>query len=122
MNTTIVSEYDDNEIVNHSSNQHIDSVLAARLSRRSALKGGVGATTAALLGGVSLSACGGGSDDDETPAPEPIRLNFNAVAKSNADLVTVPEGYQVSILHALGDPIHYGDESWKDDGSETAES
>ena len=122
MNTTIVSEYDDNEIVNHSSNQHIDSVLAARLSRRSALKGGVGATTAALLGSVSLSACGGGSDDDETPAPEPIRLNFNAVAKSNADLVTVPEGYQVSILHALGDPIHYGDESWKDDGSETAES
>lgn len=38
MNTTIVSEYDDNEIVNHSSNQHIDSVLAARLSRRSALR------------------------------------------------------------------------------------
>jgi hypothetical protein len=50
MNTTIVSEYDDNEIVNHSSNQHIDSVLAARLSRRSALKGGVGATTAAPTG------------------------------------------------------------------------
>lgn len=121
MNTTTVSEYDDNEIVNHSSNQHIDSVLAARLSRRSALKGGVGATTAALLGSVGLSACGGG-DDDNTPAPEPIRLNFNAVAKGNADLVTVPEGYQVSILHALGDPMQYGDESWKDDGSETAES
>lgn len=118
--TTTVSEYDDNEIVNPSSNQHMDVILAARLSRRSALKGGVGATTAALLGGLSLSACGGGSDDPV--APEPVRLSFSAVAKTHADLVTVPEGYQVSILHALGDPMQFGDESWKDNGLETAES
>lgn len=39
MNTTTVSEYDDNEIVNPSHNAHIGSMLAARLSRRSALKG-----------------------------------------------------------------------------------
>ena len=126
MNTTThtanVSEYDDNEIVNPSDNPHFDSLLATRLSRRSTLKGGIGATTAALLGGVSLSACGGSDDGDDTPTPTPRTLNFTAVAKSSADRVTVPAGYQVSILHALGDPMQFGDESWKDNGSETAES
>ena len=124
MNTTTVSEYDDNEIVNPSHNAHIGSMLAARLSRRSALKGSLGATSAALLGAVSLSACGGSDSYDipVPPIPEAKRLNFNAVAKTNADLVTVPEGYQVSILHALGDPLSFGHESWKDDGSETPES
>ena len=125
MNTTTpVSEYDDNEIVNHSSNPHMDTILAARLSRRGALKGGIGATTAALLGGVGLSACGGSDDDTPAPAPAPTpkSLNFAAVAKTNADTVTVPAGYQVSILHALGDPMMFGDTSWSDAGTETAES
>ena len=125
MNTTTpVSEYDDNEIVNHSSNPHMDTILAARLSRRGALKGGIGATTAALLGGVGLSACGGSDDDTPAPAPapKPKSLNFAAVAKTNADTVSVPAGYQVSILHALGDPMMFGDTSWSDAGTETAES
>ena len=124
MNTTPVSEYDDNEIVNHSSNPHMDTILAARLSRRGALKGGIGATTAALLGGVGLSACGGSDDDTPAPAPAPTpkSLNFAAVAKTNADTVSVPAGYQVSILHALGDPMMFGDTSWSDAGTETAES
>ena len=122
---TPVSIYDDNEIVNHSNNPHMDSILAVRLSRRSTLKGGVGATTAALLGGVGLSACGGGGSDDDEQKPAPVApasLNFQAVAKTNADQATVPAGYQISILHALGDPIHFGDGSWKDDGSETPDS
>ena len=98
MNTTPVSEYDDNEIVNPSSNTHIDTLLAARLSRRHTLKGGIGATTAALLAGVGLPACGGSNDDAPAPAappaPEPRSLNFAAVAKTRADQVTVPAGYQ----------------------------
>ena len=124
MNTTPVSDYDDNEIVNDSPNEHMDTILAARLSRRGALKGGIGATTAALLGGVGLSACGGSDDDTPAPAPapKPKSLNFAAVAKTNADTVSVPAGYQVSILHALGDPMMFGDTSWSDAGTETAES
>ena len=113
------SEYDDNEIVNLTANTHMDDILAVRLSRRTALKGGVSATAGALLGGLSLSACGGGGD---APAATPLTLGFAAVAKNKNDLVTVPEGYQVSILHALGDPMHFGDESWKDNGSESADS
>jgi secreted PhoX family phosphatase len=107
--------YDDNEVVNSSNNLHMDDLLAIRLSRRQTLKGGIGLTASTLLGSLSLTACGG----DTTPG---LSLGFTPVAKNKLDAVTVPEGYQISILHALGDPMMYGDESWKDNGSETAES
>lgn len=113
------NHYDDNAIVNPSGNVHISELWASRLSRRLALKGGVSVTAGALLGGTSLSACGGGTG---TASAAPLKLTFAAVAKNKADKVTVPEGYTVSILHALGDPMHYGDESWKNNGSETADS
>lgn len=111
--------YDDNEIVNPSGNLHMDALIPLRLSRRQALKGGMSVTAAALLGSLSLNACGGSSD---SAAPAGLQLGFSAVAKNKNDLVTVPDGYQVSVLHALGDPLQFGEESWKGDGSESAES
>lgn len=123
------NEYDEDAVVNTSANPSFDDILTARLSRRVALKGGISTTAAALLGGSVLTACGGdgGSDTPPAPAPAPApaagpKIGFTAVAKNKNDLVTAPDGYNVSILHALGDPMHYGDESWKDDGSETADS
>ena len=50
MNTAPASEYDDNEIVNPSANPYIASMPEARLSRRSTLKGGIGAATVAQRG------------------------------------------------------------------------
>lgn len=127
---TNANTYDDDAIVNPSANTHFSEVLDARLSRRTAIKGGLSATTAALFAGTALSGCM--SDDPPAPAPTPapvppappapLKLGFTGVAKNLNDTVTVPDGYQVSILHALGDPLHWGDESWKDDGSETADS
>ncbi len=111
------NEYDDNAIVNASNNLHMNDLLAIRLSRRQTLKGGVGVTASALLGSFTLAACGGSES-----SAAPLTLGFGAVAKNKNDVVTVPEGYQVSVLHALGDPLHFGDESWKNNGSETAES
>ena len=116
------STYDDNEVVNLTGNAHMNDLLVARLSRRSALKGGVSVTASVLLGGMGLSACGGGDSVENLVVTKALTLGFTAVAKNMNDIVTVPEGYQVSILHALGDPLHYGDESWKNDGSEIAES
>jgi secreted PhoX family phosphatase len=81
----------------------------------------VGVTASALLGSFSLAACGGSASSTATPSA-PLALGFGAVAKNKDDVVTVPEGYQVSILHALGDPMHFGDESWKNNGTETADS
>jgi secreted PhoX family phosphatase len=115
------NEYDDNEIVNASNNLHMNDLLAIRLSRRQTLKGGVGVTASALLGSFSLAACGGSASSTATPSA-PLALGFGAVAKNKNDVVTVPEGYQVSILHALGDPMLFGDESWKNNGTETADS
>ncbi|MFM7972291.1 MAG: PhoX family protein, partial [Betaproteobacteria bacterium] len=114
------NHYDDNEVVNSSNNLHFEDILNARLSRRQTVFGGISATTAAVFGTLSLSACGGGQDSG--PESKPLALGFSAVAKNRLDVVTVPDGYQVSILHALGDPLHFGDESWKNDGSESADS
>ncbi len=49
------NEYGDNEIVNPSHNLHINDLLAIRLSRRQTLKGCVGETVTALLGGLGLN-------------------------------------------------------------------
>lgn len=124
LNAATPNTYDDNEIVNPSANAHLNDLAAARLSRRQALKGGLGVTTSVLLGGLSLSACGGGDDATTTPAGQTpaLKLGFTGVAKNKLDVVTVPTGYEVSVLHSLGDPMHWGDASWKNDGSETADS
>ena len=104
---------------NTSSNPDFNSVLSARLSRRSLLRGGVGSATAAFLGGLSLSACGGGDDDPPAPAPGPITtLGFGAVGKSLADAVTVPAGYTATVLYALGDPLTAGTTAFKNDGTD----
>ena len=107
--------YDDNDIVNPSTNTHFQTILEARLTRRQTVFGGISAATAALFGATSLSACGGSGD-------APLALGFPAVAKNKLDVVTVADGYRVSVLHSLGDPLQFGDESWKNDGSETSES
>ena len=112
--------WDDDAVTNTCGNMSFADVAAARMGRRALLRGGIGATAAAMLGGLGLSACGG--DDASAEEPRALRLGFTGVDKNRNDLVTVPAGYQVSILHALGDPLHYGDESWKGDGSETADS
>lgn len=114
-------EFNDGENVNFSDNAHIDDLLAARLNRRLALQGGIGVTTGLLLGGSAMAA-----QDKAGSAPKAkkagLKLGFGSVAKNRDDKVTLPAGYQMTILHALGDPMHWGDESWKGDGSESADS
>ena len=103
---------------NTSSNPSFDSVLQTRLSRRGLLRGSVGTVGTALLGGLGLSACGGG-DDVVPEAAAPALLGFGAVAKSLADVVTVPVGYTSSVLYALGDPLTASASAFKNDGTDT---
>jgi secreted PhoX family phosphatase len=102
--------------LNFSGNPHIDDIVAARGSRRQVLGG-----MAALAGLFSLSAgtrseaavvATGGS------VPGPM-LGFTAVAKSLEDRVIVPEGYSVSVLYALGDPLAPDVAAPRNDGSDT---
>ncbi|NRF69730.1 PhoX family phosphatase [Aquincola sp. S2] len=109
----------DDEDNNNSGNTSFQSVLDARLSRRSLLRGGVGSAATAVLGSLSLAAC---STDDDGPAPAPAPteklLAFNAVSKSLADAVVVPAGYTASVLYALGDPLSSATPAFKNDGSD----
>lgn len=109
---------DTDDHVNPSANPHLSDVQALRLSRRSALKGAVGITTGVLLAGAARAQAKAASG----PRTTGLQLGFTAVAKNKLDRVTVPTGYRVSILLALGDPLHPGDDAWKGDGSESAES
>ena len=116
--TPAISPLNDGESTNPSANTHIQDIIDARLSRRGVLKGGIAASTTALFSSLGLSACGGsGSDKDDA-----LALSFDAVAKNKNDVVTVPAGYEVSILHALGDPLSLTDAAWANNGNESAES
>lgn len=114
------------ESSNTSSNPGMDSVLAARLSRRGLLRGGMGGAASMMLGGfgaIGLTACGGGDDPAPTPtppgAPAETLLGFTAVAKSLADAFTVPPGYTASVLIAVGDPLFAGVSAYKNDGTDS---
>ena len=100
---------------------YIGNILSARLSRRQALLGGVSAATTTILGGLGVSAC---SSNDTAAVATGItpKLGFTAIAKSLADLVTVPTGYNVDVLWALGDSFASTDPVWSDNGSETEAS
>jgi secreted PhoX family phosphatase len=99
---------------NTSANPTFESVLEARLGRRSMLRSAFGSAAAAVFGSVSLAACG--SDDDDAPAPAPApstgsgsttvtSLAFAAVGKTLADTITVPAGYTATVLYRCGDPL-----------------
>jgi len=107
----------DDEDLNPSANPSFQSVLDARLSRRSILRGGVGSAAAAVLGSWTLAACGGGDDDDTPQALS--RVSFAAVGKSTADALTVPAGYTATVLYAMGDPLDAATPAFANDGSDT---
>ncbi|ROZ76992.1 PhoX family phosphatase [Ramlibacter sp. WS9] len=101
------------EDFNNSSNPSFNDVLDARLSRRNVLRVSMGTAGAAVLGSLPLVACGG--SDDEAAAP----LSFPAVAKSTADVLTVPAGYTATVIYALGDPLTAATPDYKNDGTDT---
>jgi secreted PhoX family phosphatase len=100
-------------------------VLEQRISRRNLLRGGAASAATVVLGSMGLSACG--SDNIVSPTvPDPVippppaekLLGFTAVAKSLADVVTVPAGYTASVLFALGDPLTASATAFKNDGTD----
>ena len=103
---------------NISANPSFDSVLQARLSRRGLMRSGAGAVGTAMLGSLSLPACGGGTTT-EPETPTPTLLGFRAVATSLEDKVIVPAGYTASVVYALGDPLGAATAAFKNDGTDT---
>lgn len=110
---------------NTSKNTHFQTILANHMSRRSFItKSTSGAM--ALAFAASVSGC---SDDDNdsnsdssntppTPEPNPdahtwsdlkarpSKFTFEHVKKNTENYFTVPEGYELKVLYAVGDPIN----------------
>ena len=113
------SDVFNNEDSNTSANADFESVLNLRLSRRNMLRGGVGAAGAVLLGGAGLAGCAS-SGPMMTATNTPLNtLGFTPVAKSMADIVSVPAGYKAEVFYALGDPVLAGAAAFKNDGTDT---
>lgn len=97
-------------VVNHSRNNPFHEVLAARMQRRSVMKGTVGAALASIMG-VGLSACASDGDGNGIDTSTSIDkgaatdLGFKAVAVSAANQVVVPEGYSAQPFLPWGTPI-----------------
>ena len=115
----------DDTINNTSNNTHFDSVLQARIARRSMFKGVVGSGAAAIFGSVALSACGGSDNAVAAPPPAPPAppvqklLGYSTVAKNLADTITVPAGYTSKTIYRVGDPLAAGLAAYKNDGTDT---
>ena len=124
MNSTYVRPSDifNNEDSNTSANTDFETVLNVRLSRRNMLRGGVGAAGSVLLGGAGLAGLAGcaTSGQGAMAASSPLStLGFTPVAKSMADMVSVPAGYKAEVFYAVGDPLFAGVSAFKNDGTDT---
>jgi secreted PhoX family phosphatase len=104
-----------NDNSNASDNPTFESIFNARMSRRNMLRGGVGMAVGVALPTLGLAACG--SDSDAAPAEK--LLGFTAVPKSLADVVSVPAGYSVAVLYALGDPLTASASAYRNDGTDS---
>jgi len=105
------------ETENTSPNTHISDVIKEMMgnpTRRSFLKGGSAFFTAAA--GATLAGCATGDDD---PYTLPSQLSFAAVAKNTADKITLPPGYQYSVVHATGDRLVSSLSAYSNRGTET---
>jgi len=95
-----------------------ERVLAARLSRRSLLKGSLATAATAYVGtSLGLSASG-----DVGAAARTLKINFQAIPKSVDDKVAIANGYQWQVLLATGDPLTADVPAYANDGSDEAGS
>jgi secreted PhoX family phosphatase len=113
----------DEDIVNNNSNNRtFQEVIEARLSRRRFLGGGLAATAAVSLGGVTslLKAVPAAAQSNGLGPRRPL-LGFHGVPVSTADTVVVPPGYTWEVLIAWGDPVSKGPEFEQDASNSAAD-
>jgi secreted PhoX family phosphatase len=110
-----MSNIDDDTVSNTSNNETLEHV-AARVSRRQLLGGGLTIAAASSLGGIGtlLNAV----TAQARPKGEPL-LGFQGIPVSSADAVVVPPGYTAKVLVSWGDPVSDGP-AFLDDASNSA--
>lgn len=111
---------------NPSANRTFGDVLAARMSRRTALQGGamvaaVGFLTATgVAGSATPAAAHGKPDHGRKPRHGRRLLGFTPVPPSDADAFIVPDGYTAEVLVPWGTPLRSHGPKWRKDASNTA--
>ncbi|GAA3574981.1 PhoX family protein [Marinobacter xestospongiae] len=105
-------------VVNESGNTPFANVLAARMERRTLMKGSVGAALVGLMGG-SLVGCSDDDDDDNRPGNpgSQVELGFEPVAVSTLNKVVVPAGYTATAFVPWGTPLTGGLPEFRTDGT-----
>ena len=91
---------------NTSDNTYFRDVARTALSRRTVLKGAVGAAVAAGAT-ATLAACGdnGGAGSGGSGGVTPQGMRFDAVAPNTEDAVVIPDGYRQQVVIRWGDPV-----------------
>ena len=79
---------------------------------------GVATATPLTFAFTATDANGDTASATTTVTVEPAELGFEAVAKNFDDIVTVPAGYAVTVMTALGDPIAAGVPAYANDGTD----
>lgn len=87
---------------NRSENRLFADVVAARLDRRSFLRGGLGLAVSGFVAGP-VAACAAPPQAQATVSGP--SLGFSAVPVSSADTFVVPEGYEAKVIYSWGDPV-----------------
>ncbi len=87
------------------SGETLQSIVQRRLSRRDALKGGLGLAVTTLFAGAGLSGCGSSGSSNSAVLPTLPTLNFDSIPGSSADALAVAAGYETEVLIPWGTPI-----------------
>ncbi|HTN30448.1 MAG TPA: PhoX family phosphatase [Pseudomonas sp.] len=112
---------------NPSNNEPMEQVMDRYLSRRSVLRGSLGAAIA-MMAGAGLSGC---LDKDsrprppqpqpQLPQPTPLKLAFDSIAGSRTDACVVAAGYSAYVLAPWGTPLNSAARAWQTDGGNSAD-
>lgn len=98
----IIDHHDGDEPhCNMSDNPHFQQVFEKHLSRRSMLKGSLGAATLlGFFGGAGYTSFASAGSNRHSAL-----IGFDAISVSAADTVTLPEGYVHQVILPWGEPI-----------------
>ncbi len=119
--TTMAKDFEQMEDSNRSGNLSIHDVSLH--SRRTVLRGGLGALASGLLAplGAAGAAAGLSACASLSGSAGPL-LGFQSVPVSTADTIAVPPGYTAQVIAAWGEPVGLPgqDHAFRDDASNTA--
>ncbi|MEC9407392.1 MAG: PhoX family phosphatase [Pseudomonadota bacterium] len=100
----------------HTDTKPFADILAARLSRRDTLRGGLSLAATTIFAGAGLSACSDSDNGGSTVA----KLSFDSIAGGPEDMVRVPAGYSMQVMLPWGTPLNGVAPTFNGDGTNTA--